>query len=180
MQIYIALLRGINVSGKNKIKMTELKQLFLDIGFSEITTYIQSGNVIFSSEEKNTSNIENKIITEINNKFRYSIKVLVLQKETLESVFKSNPFKNEADFDFKKTCATFLDKIPTVEGIAKVKALAAKNELIIFKNKTVYLYCPNGFGRTKLSNNNIENKLKVSATSRNWNTVTKLVELSKQ
>jgi len=180
MNIYIALLRGINVSGKNKIKMTELKQLCLDIGFSEITTYIQSGNVIFSTQEINTSKIENKLVTAVKNKFGHSIKVLVLKKKELETVFKSNPFINEANFNFKKTCATFLDKIPTEEGMAKVRALAAKDELLNFKNKTVYLYCPNGFGRTKLSNNNIENKLKVSATSRNWNTITKLVELSNQ
>lgn len=180
MNIFIALLRGINVSGKNKIKMVELKQLFSDIGFSEITTYIQSGNVIFSSEELNTSKLENKLVTEIRNKFGHSIKVLVLKKKELETAFKSNPFINKTDFDFKKTCATFLDKIPTEEGIEKVKLLAAKDELLIFKNKTIYLYCPNGFGRTKLSNNNIENKLKVSATSRNWNTITKLVELSNQ
>ena len=78
MNIYIALLRGINVSGKNKIKMTELKQLCLDIGFSEITTYIQSGNVIFSTQEINTSKIENKLVTAVKNKFGHSIKVLVL------------------------------------------------------------------------------------------------------
>lgn len=180
MNTFIALLRGINVSGKNKIKMVELKQLFLDNGFCEITTYIQSGNVIFSSEEIDTSKIENKLVTEVKNKFGYSIKVLVLKKKELETAFRSNPFITESDFDFKKTCATFVDKIPTEDGIEKVRALAAKDELLFFKNKTIYLYCPNGFGRTKLSNNNIENKLKVSATSRNWNTITKLVELSNQ
>ena len=180
MNTFIALLRGINVSGKNKIKMTELKQLFLDIGFREITTYIQSGNVIFSSEEIDTSKIENKLVTEVKNIFGHSIKVLVLKKEELETAFKSNPFINGTDYDFKKTCATFLNKTPSEEGIEKVRALAAKDELLIFKNKTVYIYCPDGFGRTKLSNSNIENKLKVSATSRNWNTVTKLVELSNQ
>jgi len=178
MKTFIALLRGINVSGKNKIKMVELKQLFLDLGFSNITTYIQSGNVIFSSEEINTSKIENLLVTEIKSKFGYSITVLILKKKELETVFKSTPFSNEEDFDFKKICVTFLDKIPTEEGIAKVKTLAAKDELLIFKNKTAYIYCPNGFGRTKLSNNNIESKLKLSATSRNWNTITKLIELS--
>ena len=180
MNCYIALLRGINVSGKNKIKMVDLKQLFLNLGFTNVSTYIQSGNVIFSSEEINISKIEQLIIDEIKIKFKYSVKLLVVKKSELESVFKSNPFLNQKNIDLKKTCATFLNKKPTEEGIAKVKELAAKDKFIIFKNKTAYLYCPNGFGRTKLSNNNIEAKLKISATSRNWNTITKLVELSNQ
>ncbi|UMB60667.1 DUF1697 domain-containing protein [Lutibacter sp. A80] len=178
MHIYIALLRGINVSGKNKIKMIELKQLFLDIGFSEVNTYIQSGNVIFSTNQTNTLKIEQLITTKIKEQFKYAVKVLILKKDELETAFNTSPFLNKTTFDLKKTCATFLDKIPTNEGILKVKELAAKNEIVLFKNKIAYLYCPNGLGSTKLTNKNIETKLKISATSRNWNTVTRLVELS--
>jgi len=180
MPAYIALLRGINVSGKNKIKMVELKQLLINVGFSNVVTYIQSGNVVFSSEETNTSKIEKQIVTAIQGNFGFSIKTLVLEKMELINVFESNPFKENTNFDFKKICATFLEKIPNEEGKAKVFALADSDEQVVFKDKTAYLYCPNGFGRTKLTNNNIENKLKFSATSRNWNTVTKLVELSNQ
>lgn len=180
MNVYIALLRGINVSGKNKIKMVELKQLILDLGFKNVQTYIQSGNVIFSSEEQNTSKIEKLIIDEIKKQFNYSVKVLVLQKEELELVFKSNPFIKDNSLDFKKIGITFLKEIPTEEGITKVKTLATKDELVIFENKAAYLYSPNGFGSTKLTNNAIENKLKTTATTRNWNTISKLVTLSNQ
>lgn len=180
MNIYIALLRGINVSGKNKIKMVALKQLFLDLGFFKVTTYIQSGNVLFSSEELQISKIEETIINELKIKFNYSVNVLVLKKLELESIFNSNPFINNTTLDLKKIGVTFLKEKPTKESITKVKALATKDELVIFNNKTIYLNCPKGFGRTKLTNNTIENKLKTIATTRNWNTITKLVILSKQ
>lgn len=180
MNTYIALLRGVNVSGKNKIKMVELKQLFINLGFCNVVTYIQSGNVIFSSEETNNSKIEKQLITAIKTNFGHSIKILVLKKNELAMAFKSNPFLNKSYIDFKKMCATFLDNIPNKEGKAKVFALANSEEEVIFKENIIYLYCPKGFGSSKLSNNNIEAKLKVSATSRNWNTVTKLVELSNQ
>lgn len=180
MQTYIALLRGINVAGHNKIKMAALKQLFIDLGFSEIVTYIQSGNVVFHSKEINTSTIEKAIINAIEKEFGYAIKVLVLKKLEIDAALKFNPFNPETDYDFKKIGVTFLEKNPTEEGISKVRDLAAAEEQVMFKEKMVYLYCPNGFGRTKLSNNNIETKLKVSATSRNWNTITKLVKLSNQ
>lgn len=178
MNNYIALLRGINVSGKNKIKMVELKQLFLNMGLTEVVTYIQSGNVIFSAEETKTSIIEQLIIDQIKKHLNYSIHVLVLKKVELETVFKSNPFIENTSIDIKKLCTTFLKTTPTEEGILKVKSLAAEDELLVFKDKTAYLYCPNGFGRTKLSNNNIENKLNTTATTRNWNTITKLIALS--
>lgn len=102
MTIYIALLRGINVSGHNKIKMVELKQLFNDLGFNEVTTYIQSGNVIFQSEELATNKIEQIIIEAIEKKFGYSIKVLVLTKNDLKTIFESNPFIQRENIDITK------------------------------------------------------------------------------
>lgn len=139
MTNYIALLRGINVSGKNKIKMVDLKQLFLDLGFTKVITYIQSGNVIFSSEVMTISKIEKTIIDEVKKQFDYSIKVLVLKKKELESVFMLNPFIKDTTLDLKKLGVTFLKEKPTEEGITKVKALATKDELLIFKDKTAYL-----------------------------------------
>lgn len=178
MNTYIALLRGINVSGYNKIKMVDLQQLFKNEGFENVITYIQSGNVIFSSDEIYISKIEQTIINRIEKQFSYTINVLVLKKNELEKVYNSNPFVEIDNLDFKKVAVAFLDTIPTKEGIAKVEALAATEEKVRCIEKAMYLYCPNGFGKTKLTNNTIETKLKVSATSRNWNTITKLVELS--
>lgn len=178
MNVYIALLRGINVSGHNKIKMVDLQQLFKNEGFKNVITYIQSGNVIFSSEGIDISKMGKTITNAIKKQFSYKIYVLVLKKNELEKVFNSNPFFEIDALDFKKIAVTFLENIPTKEGIARVEALATFEEKLTFTDKTIYLYCPNGFGRTKLSNNNIEAKLKTIATTRNWNTITKLIELS--
>jgi uncharacterized protein (DUF1697 family) len=180
MKTYIALLRGINVSGHNSIKMADLKQLLAKAGLKNVVTYIQSGNIIFNSFETNKNLLEELISEKIKGSYNYEIKALVISKTYLDKVFRDNPLVKKSNIDFKKVCVTFLTRKPNEEDILKVFELKTKDEQIIIKNKTAYLYCPNGLGNTKLSNNNIEVKLKVSATSRNWNTITKLVELSNQ
>lgn len=181
MTIYIALLRGINVSGHNKIKMVELKQLFIDLGFNEVTTYIQSGNVIFQSEELATNKIEQIIIEAIEKKFGYSIKVLVLTKNDLKTIFESNPFIQRENIDITKLHVTILKTKPETEGIESIENLiVTSDDEFKILNKSVFLYCPNGAGNTKLTINLFEKKLKTVATSRNWKTITKLVELSNQ
>ena len=179
MTTYIALLRGINVSGHNKIKMVELKQLFIDLDFNEVTTYIQSGNVIFQSEQINLTKIEQQIIIAIKQTFGYSINVLILTKSELKTIFESNPFLERNTIDITKLHVTILKNEPDEEGITKISKFNYIND-DEFKilNKSVYLHCPNGVGNSKLTINLFENKLKTSATSRNWRTITKLVELS--
>ena len=113
-------------------------------------------------------------------KYGYQIKVLVLTKSYLKKVFDGLPLVKIEDLDTKKLGITFLKKFPSEESIEKVISIKAIEEHLVFNDKVCYLYCPNGFGRTKLTNNNLETKLKTSATSRNWNTITKLVELSNQ
>ncbi len=181
MSTYIALLRGINVTGHNKIKMIHLKQLFVDLGFSGVVTYIQSGNVIFQSEQLVISNIEQIIIKAIKKHFGYSIKVLVVTKSQLSTIFNSNPFIERKNIDMTKLHVTLLSKQTYIVGIEQIEGLIATNddEFIVI-DKSVYLYCPNGYGRTKLNNNLFEKKLKADATTRNWKTITKLIELSNQ
>lgn len=178
MHKYIALLRGINVSGHHLIKMEQLKQLFLDAGFLNISTYIQSGNVIFSSLENDISTIKKIITNAIEQEFNFKICVVVILKSELEIIFKSHPFLNIDNMDLKKVAVTFFESSPKKEDFIKITSLITKGESILYYNNVVYLYCVNGFGKTKLTNNNIEAKLKVSATTRNWNTVTKLYQLS--
>jgi len=178
MSIYIALLRGINVSGYNKIKMTELKLLFINEGFNDITTYIQSGNVIFKSDESDTNKLEKQLIKAIKLQFNYSISVLILAEEKLQTIYTSNPFLQRSNIDISKLYVTLLNDAPFKEGIPLLKSYSTKQEEFYIDNKTVYLYYPNGYGRSKLTNNVIESKLKTSATSRNWKTISKLVELN--
>lgn len=181
MTTYIALLRGINVSGHNKIKMVELKQLFIDLGFNEVTSYIQSGNVIFASNEKNISKIEKNIKEAIKKKFEYDLKVLVITKNELETVYTTNPYLERDDIDITKICVTFLSEIPTADNIQQIEKFTSSymDEFKIIE-KHIFLHCPTGFARTKLTNNLFERKLKSDATTRNWKTITKLVELSNE
>ncbi|MCF6167572.1 DUF1697 domain-containing protein [Lutibacter sp.] len=181
MKTYIALLRGINVSGHNIIKMDALKLSFIQLGFNEVVTYIQSGNVIFISEENNTSKIETTIIKAIKTKFGYDIKALVITKKELEITFNSNPFIKIHDVDVTKLCVTFLRNNPTLENVPQIEKLIANaNDEFKITKKSIYLHCPTGFAKTKLTNNLFERKLKTDATPRNWRTITKLLELSNQ
>ena len=112
MKKFIALLRGINVSGQKIIKMSELKLLFEEMGFQDVQTYIQSGNVIFSSKEKSGEKLEAKISSGIKNKFGFDVKVIVVNPEEIEYVLKNNPFIKKKK-DAEKLCVTFLSKTPS-------------------------------------------------------------------
>jgi uncharacterized protein (DUF1697 family) len=179
MQTYIALLRGINVSGHNIIKMAELRQLCTELGFENVTTYIQSGNIIFQSKEKNKSKIENIIIDAIKKQFNYTINTLVLTKAALKTIFTLNPFIQQKDIDISKIYVTLLKNTPDLSLTSHLeKARAFNNDDFKIIHKSVYLHYQNSARFSKLSNNLIEKKLKSPATSRNWKTITKLVELS--
>ena len=181
MQTYIALLRGINVSGHNKIKMVDLRLLFNDLKFNNVTSYIQSGNVIFTSSEKDISKIERAIKEAIKKKFDYDVKVLVITKKDILTVFASNPFLENQDPDITKLCVTFLSDFPASENALQLEEFTSTyTDEYKISEKHIYLHCPESFAKTKLTNNLIERKLKLNATSRNWKTITKLVELSNE
>jgi uncharacterized protein (DUF1697 family) len=178
IKTYIALLRGINVSGHHKIKMTELKQLFIELGFVNVTTYIQSGNVVFQTNLEELDKIEQQILNGIHQTFGHKIQVLVLNKKSLETIFNSNLFLQKSGIDISKLHVTLLSNEPVYEGIKQINEMTTNQDEFDIVDKCIYLYCPNGYGNTKLNNNLFEKKLKVSATTRNWNTISKLVELS--
>jgi len=178
METYIALLRGINVSGHNKIKMIELKQLFIDLSFKNVTTYIQSGNVIFQSEQIIISKIEQQIIEQIKQLFGHTINVLVITKKQLKTIFKSNPFLKNKAIDIKALYTILLKDNYFAEGIKLIEPYLTNNEELKLIDNCAYIYYPIGAGKSKLTINIIEKKLKTTATSRNWRTITKLVELS--
>lgn len=173
MNTFIVLLRGVNVSGKNKIPMAELRSTLNKSGFQEVQTYIQSGNIILKSEESKEA-ICIKIHEAIKVEFGFEIPVLVSTPEEWEEMFVNYPFSVENE---KIVAFTVLDKVPseTHMDITNVKEDQYK-----IKGNIVYLYCPSGFGKTKLTNATIEKKLKVQATTRNLKTTRKLLELAKE
>lgn len=176
---YISMLRGINVSGQKKIKMDDLKTLYQDLGLKNVETYIQSGNVVFDSTSKNKEklkqNIENGIVT----KYKFHASVEIRTNKDMDNIIKANPFGPiDIEKDSKSVYVTFLSERPPKERMAEIHRYVKKPEKLVVKDSTVYIYCPTGYGKSKLSNNFVEQKLKVKATTRNWKTVNKLFEMS--
>ena len=175
MNTYISMLRGINVSGHNKIKMEELKNLYETLGFSNVQTYIQSGNVVFKSSDTNISKLINKIEQKIKKSFSFYVPVLIRTKNDLQKLIANNPFTKK---DSSKLYITFLSDTPIQSAVDEITKIKDISEEFIISGKEIYLFYPNGYGKSKLTNNYFERKLKLSATTRNWKTVNKLLELA--
>ena len=168
MKTYIVLLRGINVSGKNKLPMVDLRELLNDLQFQNVQTYIQSGNIILESDESKSEVCE-KIKEAIFNKFGYDVPVLIRAPEERKEIIEKYPFSIENE---KIVAFTFLDRTTSETEIKEIKEDQYK-----IAGDVVYLNCPSGFGKTKLTNNFIEKKLNVIATTRNLRTTLKLLKL---
>lgn len=177
MAVYIAILRGINVSGSNKLKMDDLKATLRNHGFEGVSTYIQSGNIRFEYSTKSSASLAKEIREIIKNEFEYEVPVIVMQSTELEEVVAQNPFLNQgADESFLHV--TFLDSLPAREDLDKLENIQTGEDQFVVYQHWIYLFCPNGYGRTKLTNNFFENKLRLSATTRNWKTLLKLREMA--
>ena len=176
MQTCVALLRGVNVGGKT-IKMEPLRAAFEELGFSRVKTYVQSGNVVFVAAQASSARLSRTIEERIARDFGLSIRVLVKTLKELEEIVKCNPFVQDKAIDQSKLHVTFLSEVPKKTANQKLEGLAADAERCHIVGQQIYLYCPNGYGRTKLSNSAIEKKLSVVATTRNWRTVNALLAM---
>lgn len=172
MKKYIILLRGINVSGKNKLPMAELRDLLNDLGFKNVQTYIQSGNVILESD-KSKSEICKIINKRIIDKFGFDVPVIARTIPDLKKAIANYPFSTD---NTKIVAFVFLNR-KVYE--TKIDVKDSSNDKYLIDNDMVYIYCETGFAKTKLSNNLFERKLNVRATTRNYNTTLKLLELAK-
>ncbi|MBN2772699.1 MAG: DUF1697 domain-containing protein [Prolixibacteraceae bacterium] len=177
MNTYIALLRGINVSGQKLIKMADLKKLIESLGFEKVATYIQSGNIVFRSPETNRDSLKLKIMNALSKKYDFNVPVTILKHEELEFASLNNPFINEKNKEIKFLHITFLERKPDSDRISDLKSIASGNDEFIISGKLIYLFCPDGYGRTNYTNNFFENKLKTDATTRSWKTLNAILEL---
>lgn len=181
MDKYISILRGINVSGQKKIKMADLKSLYEQLDFKNVVTYIQSGNVIFNSATTSRTDLKTKIEAAIENKYHFHVPVEIRTNHELEDIIKNCPFGSvNLEKDGTKVLVTFLSSAPSKAKITEIQQYVVLPEELVVRKNEVYLYCPNGYGRSKLSNTFLEKKLGVAATTRNWKSVHKLYELSIQ
>jgi len=179
MAKYISILRGINVGGNRKILMKDLKVLFEKLGFSKVETYIQSGNVVFESDLKllNTD-LEVKIQQAIVGTFGFDAPVIVRTADEWAKSIVNNPFWKEKDADIDRLHLTCLKEVPSPELLDKIKQFQYLPDRYEIVGNDVFIFCAAGYGTSKLTNPFFESKLKVQATTRNWNTVMKLNEMA--
>jgi len=171
----ISMLRGINVGGQRKVPMVALKTCYESLGFTNVRTFIQSGNVTFDYEGGDTQSIAIRLESGIRKSFGFDVTVVVRTKEEMLKVIRGFPFTSQEE-DFSHV--TFLSNAPSSIPEDEIEKVRGKGEKFSASGKEVYLFCPNGYGRTKLNNSLFEKKLKVAATTRNWRTVNSLYALA--
>jgi uncharacterized protein (DUF1697 family) len=177
MTTHLALLRGINVSGHNMIKMEALQKMLENMGFKNVKTYIQTGNVFIDSDDENAASVGFKIKQEITKEFGYDVPVITLAKADLIACFSNNTFLKLPNVDVKKLYVAFISKELNAQAINDLKISNFKpDEAIIDKNR-IFVKYDIGAGKTKLDQKYIEKKLNVIATMRNYNTISKLLEM---
>lgn len=178
MTTIISILRGINV-GKRKVLMTDLKSLYEKLGFKDVSTYIQSGNVIFKTDKKMPDQqLAEKIQKAIYKQYGFDVPVINRTREELNKIISANPYEKIQGLEGSKLHVTFLGVAPQQAAIALIGEIDYSPDKFIISGAEVFLHVPGSYAETKLSNSFFESKLKVSATTRNWNTVTKLGELA--
>lgn len=177
MTTHLALLRGINVSGHNMMKMNALQKMLENIGFTNVTTYIQTGNVFVTTEEENPASVGFKIKQEIFKTFGHDVPVVVINKEDLTSCLNNNIFLKEKEVDTKKLYVAFTSMELHKDRIHDLKMSAVKpDEVHIDKNRIFIKYAVSA-GKTRLDQKYIEKRLNLIATIRNWNTVNQLLKI---
>lgn len=174
MITYIALLRGINVSGQKKIPMAALALAMEELGLKHIKTYIQSGNVVFQTIETNQNELGELIKNKVFSYFGLDVSVLVKTAKQLDEIIRKTPFSDEKT---EQSYFTLLNNKPDGNLIEALKTVKYHNEEFYITNECVYFYCVIGYGKAKCNNNFFERKLKVTATTRNYKTMVKLLSL---
>lgn len=180
MPAIISLLRGVNVVGRNQIKMDELRTLYESLKFTGCQTYINSGNVVFCTRERNLIVLPERTEKAIERKFGFRPSVIHRTADELRDVFARNPFAKRRNIDPSKLLVGFLARDPAPDAVAKLRAINTGPEEIQFTPRELYIYFPNGVGRADLTWSMIDRIMKVPITGRNWNTVTKLLAMAEQ
>lgn len=178
MPIHIAMLRGVNVGGHNRIKMDQLRESLTGVGLRQVTTYIQSGNIVFESGKLKTSNLADTFEKKILEDFGISALIVVRSAKEMEAVVASNPFGTDKHLDPSRLHVIFLAEPPATAAALELKSLTSKPDLSQLAGREIYLYLPNGMSQSSLWNSPMERRLLKRATTRNWKTVTTLHKMA--
>jgi uncharacterized protein (DUF1697 family) len=180
MAVIVAMLRGVNVAGHNKIKMEELRALCESLELRDSQTYVQSGNVVFRTKERNLGALARRMEDAIERSFGFRPAVIVRTTSELRDAVAKNPFSKRRGIHPGKLLVTFLAGDPSAEARDQVLKIKTEPEQLRIDGREVYIYFPNGMGRTKLSWPTIGKMLGTSGTGRNWNSVVKLLEIAEK
>jgi uncharacterized protein (DUF1697 family) len=178
MATFVALFRALNVGGYNKVGMAALKNMHEGLGLRNVSAYLQTGNVIFESTDTEPPLLAEQLRREFEERFDLYTEVIVRTSAELKELIDQNPFLNQPEKETKWVVVMFLAACPAEQDKKELLNTYAGPEELFFTEKDLYIYYTNGIGRSKLSNALIEKKLKVSGTARNWNTITKLLEMA--
>lgn len=173
---YIALLRGINVTGNNMIRMETLRATFASLGFADVTSYINSGNLAFETKKSAESKLEAKIEQAIDNEFGLSVSVMIRGQGAISDVLAGNPFDGRFESHKQMNVLFLRDEIPA-EKHDEILALQSDNEFLAIRGREIYLLLFCGFPESLLGRGLIERRLKMPVTVRNWRTVERLAAL---
>ncbi len=178
MTAFVSLFRGINVGGNRLVKMTDLKALHEALGLRNVITYIQSGNVVFTSDEAGAMQLQRDIEQAFAENFGFHAHVIVRSSSDLQEIIAKNPFQGQQSKETKWIAVTFLATPPDNAAQEALLSTYKGPEEIFILGKEAYIYYPEGMGHSKLTHTLLEKKLKTNGTARNWNTVLKLQEVS--
>jgi uncharacterized protein (DUF1697 family) len=178
MPVYIALLRGINVGAHKRMKMEKLRTSCEALGFEQVATYIQSGNVVFKAPKLSTSTLSEKIRKCIAADFGFSADVVTRTSDDFSKIIRSNPLLKKGGLDESRFHVVFFSDALEREAIQKLESLILPPDQVGVSGKEMYFYFPNGVSGSSLWKHNLDRVLGVSGTMRNWNTVNKLFEMA--
>jgi uncharacterized protein (DUF1697 family) len=174
---YVALLRGINVGGRNKLPMDKLISMFNDAGCKDVQTFIQSGNVIFNAEMALMKRIPFLIKESIFDSFGFEVPVITRTGDEFAKIVDANPFQG-MNVDARTLHVAFLSDRPDATKVATLDPDRSPPDEFVVHGREIYLHCPNGLARTKLTNEYFDSRLSTISTLRNWRTTLKILELA--
>lgn len=179
MKRYISILRGINVGGHRRILMADLKVLYKDLGFINVRTYIQSGNVFFDTKKnENPKELVFVIGQKIKEVYGFEVPIIIRTGEEINKAIANNPFLPSEEPE--KLFLTFLDQLPSDERLSIIKMIDHTPDKFEIIGDNIFGFCAGKYSNSKLTNQFFESKLKVHATTRNWKTVKQLAILASE
>lgn len=180
MTVIISMLRGVNLGGRKILKMNALRALYESLKFEDVATFIQSGNVVFRTKERDLNKVAKRIGNGIEKSFAFRPEVVLRTAEEMRGVIARNPFAGRKDVQPSKLLVWFLATAPDAEARKKLETVKKQQEELHLHERELYIYFPDGQGRSKLSLPAVDRALKILGTGRNWNSVMKLMEMAEK